>query len=204
MVINELRPDFIVFQEAEQDSTRHDMTQVSAIADACGFRHSTFTPTYTKQDGIVHGLGIISRHPIISTDSHALPLHPEHNEPASALFCQLEVNGHPITICNVHFSNSDSAAELQLIALIDICKQQQAQPIIAGDFNIFNLDQYLESHLEGYQSSHQVQPYISIPKNTGTLDYITVPTNKYVIAEVICPDAYLSDHRAVVADISPV
>lgn len=56
---------------------------------------------------VSHGLVVLSKYPIISIESYLLKQHPDHDEPYSVLFAQIQVGDKTVDICNVHFGNSD-------------------------------------------------------------------------------------------------
>ena len=148
-----------------------------------------------------YGLALISKHPIISIESYFLRRHPDYDEETSVLFCKINIDGRIVDVCNVHFGNSDLFSDLHLNELMDLCEERNIEPIILGDFNNFNLAAYKQSRLRNYRISSEVADYESMPKNNGTLDYIVVPSSSYDIQQVQCPDIYVSDHRALIADI---
>jgi endonuclease/exonuclease/phosphatase family metal-dependent hydrolase len=210
-VIKNLEPDFIAFQEAQTNPSFSPFPQSDSIADSTGYKYRIFAPTY-KRDGQIDkdgdmtqetsfGLAFISKYPIISSETYFLRQHPDHDEACSVLFCKVDVNGTLIDICNVHFGNSDTFADLHINELMDVCEKRKITPIILGDFNIFDLSAYKKSRLKDYTITTDIAVYESMPKNNGTLDYITAPTSDYVIKTVVCPQEYVSDHRALFATL---
>jgi endonuclease/exonuclease/phosphatase family metal-dependent hydrolase len=209
VVIKNLNPDFIAFQEAQTNHSFSDYPQSDFIADTCGYKYRVFAPTY-KRDGQIdvsggmtqetsYGLALISKYPIVSSETYFLRQHPDHDEACSVLFCKIDVNGKLIDVCNVHFGNSDLFSDLHLNELMDLCEKRHIQPILLGDFNHFNLGSYKENRLKNYMLTTDAAAYESMPKNNGTLDYIVVPSSKYTIKSAICPNEYVSDHRALFA-----
>lgn len=210
-LIKEESPDIIGFQESQTNHAFSNFPQSDIIANATGYMYRVFAPTY-KRDGQVdadrgmtqetsYGLALISKYPIISVETYFLRRHPDYDEETSVLFCKIDINGVTIDICNVHFGNSDLFSDLHLNELIDLCEARNIRPIILGDFNNFNLSMYKQNRLGDYTLSSEIAAYESMPKNNGTLDYIVVPSSLYTIDEVICPEVYVSDHKAVVATI---
>lgn len=210
-VINKLNPDVIAFQEAQTNHSFSPWPQSDFIADICNFKYRIFAPTY-RRDGQVDkkggmtqetsfGLALISKYPIISSETYFLRQHPDHDEACSVLFVKLDMNGEEVDVCNVHFGNSDLFSDLHINELMDLCEERSVQPIILGDFNHFQLDMYKEKRLKGYSLTTDIAKYESMPKNNGTLDYIVVPAKKYSLKKVICPAEYVSDHRALFASI---
>lgn len=210
-IINDLGPDVIAFQEAQTNHSFSPWPQSDFIADSCGFKYRVFAPTY-KRDGQIDqaggmtqetsfGLALISKYPIVSSESYFLRQHPDHDEACSVLFVKLDVESQEINICNVHFGNSDLFSDLHLNELMDLCEARNISPIILGDFNHFNLSVYKTGRLKDYTLTTDMTDYESMPKNNGTLDYIVVPKSKYAIESVVCPTEYVSDHKALFASI---
>ncbi|MEO5690967.1 MAG: endonuclease/exonuclease/phosphatase family protein [Candidatus Saccharimonadales bacterium] len=211
-LIHDESPDFLAFQEVQTNHAFSPFPQSDYIAESAGYKYKIFAPMY-KRDGQIdtsgnmtqetsYGLGFISKHPIISVESYYLKRHPDYDEETSVLFCKIDVDSREIDICNVHFGNSDLFSELHLNELMDLCKKRNVNPIILGDFNNFDLGAYKQKCLTGYSLSTDIEKYESMPKNNGTLDYIIVPSSDFDITDVKCPEIYVSDHRAVIADIN--
>lgn len=213
LLINKLGPDFVAFQEAQTNHSFSYFPQTESIADSCGYKYRVFAPTYRRSNQVdkdggmtqetSYGLALLSKHPIISSETYFLSQHPDYDEACSVLFCKIEIDGKIVDICNVHFGNSDLFADLHITELMDLCKKRNVKPIIVGDFNIFKLSAYKQSLLKGYVLSSDVAKYESMPKSSGTLDYIVVPSSDYTIDSVVCPEKYISDHRCLFATISP-
>ena len=210
-VVNKLSPDIIAFQEAQTNHSFSPWPQSDFIADNCEYKYQVFAPTY-KRDGQIdkaggmtqetsYGLALISKYPIMSAETYFLRRHPDYTEETSVLFCKIDVGGTIVDVCNVHFGNSELWSDLHLNELMDLCEERNIQPIILGDFNHFHLDVYKENRLKDYSLSTDIAEYESMPKNSGTLDYIVVPTKKYIIKSLVCPPEYVSDHRALFASI---
>lgn len=210
--IAELSPDCIALQEVQTNLAFSSHPQSDVIADMSGYTYRVFAPACrlpgqidrkgNPTQDVSYGLAFLSKHPIISSESYFLKQHPNYSEPCAVLFVTVDINGSLVELCNVHFGNSDLFADLHLNELMDLCERRNHLPIILGDFNHFNLADYTATRLQSYILSSDVAQYESMPKNKGTLDYIIVPKTKFTIDSVICPMAYLSDHRAVVADLT--
>jgi len=53
--------------------------------------------------------------------------------------------------------------------------------------------------LQKYTLSSEIADYISYPEDNDSLDYIAVPSSKFIISKVKCPEVYVSDHCALSA-----
>jgi endonuclease/exonuclease/phosphatase family metal-dependent hydrolase len=174
-VIKRLEPDIIAFQEVQTNRSFSPWSQSDLIADDCDFKYRVFAPTYRRtgqidKDGgmtqeVSFGLALISKYPIISSETHFLRRHPDYDEACSVLFTKLNINNQEVDICNVHFGNSDLFSDLHLKELMDLCNDRKIKPIILGDFNNFHLDIYANNILQKYSSSADNYNYESMPKN---------------------------------------
>ena len=70
-----------------------------------------------------------------------------------------------------------------------------------GDFNILDLSIYKSTRLKDYILSTDITKYISYPAHNQTLDYIIVPRSMYDLSNVSCLGEYVSDHKALFADV---
>ncbi len=211
-VIKKLNPDILALQEVQINPSFTVFPQSKIIANLCGYNHHVFAPACVKDKQIsisgkatqraTHGLAILSKYPIPSTEAHFLCKHPDHKEPCIVLFADIDINDHLVSVCNVHFGNSDLFADLHLKETMALCKTRRIQPIIQGDFNIYDLSVYRNNELKGYQFSSDELAYRSMPKDNGTLDYIIAPSSGCRINTVVCPEDYISDHRAVFASLT--
>jgi len=203
-------PDIIALQEVRFDATKALISQAAYLAREGGFPYVIYTPSFregrhprqrTLIEGYSHGLALLSKHPIVSSELYLLSQGVNFYEPYSTLFATIGIDGQMIDICNVHFGNTDQESSEHLEELVKLCVSRGNQPIIMGDFNIFKLSEYSNNALLGsYTLSSDKLEYISIPKNNVTLDYVAIP-EKYYFKSVTCPEDEVSDHRAVVAEI---
>lgn len=211
-LVHEQQPDVIALQEVQLNHAFSYSPASDYIADNCNYAYRVFAPTYAQNGQIdmqgeatqrtSYGLALLSKHPIVSAETHFLQQYPDFDEECSVLFCTVNIEGTLHQFCNVHLANTDKHSQLHLTELLDVCAKRNQQPILLGDFNNFDLGQFKPTLLQGYMVSTDVASYISIPKNNGTLDYVAVPAATYEITKIICPDTYVSDHRAVVATIA--
>ena len=63
------------------------------------------------------------------------------------LFTSIKVDGENVDLCNVHFGNTDQESSKHLEELAEICTTKDSQPIILGDFNIFELGKHVDNEL---------------------------------------------------------
>lgn len=211
-LIQQERPDCIAFQEVLTNHAFSDFPATDFIADKCGYKYRAFAPTLARhktrdRDGnhtqlASEGQAFLSKFPIVRSESYFLTYRPEYPEEKAVFFCTIEMNGKNIETCNVHLANSD-VAFVQLDQLLELISKRRVQPIILGDFNIYKLADRKEKGqlLRDYTLSSEIADYISYPADKDSLDYIAVPKSKFILSDVLCPDVYVSDHRALIATI---
>ncbi len=203
-------PDIIALQEVRFDMTKAPTSQAAHLASKGSFPYVIYTPSLregrrprqrTLTEGYSHGLALLSKYPVVSSELYHLSQGFNFDEPCSTLFATININGQMIDICNVHFGNADQESNEHLEELVKLCVTRGVQPVVMGDFNIFKLAKHSNNTLlENYTLSSDELDYISVPKNNGTLDYVVIP-EKYSFKSVTCPEDEVSDHRAVVTEI---
>lgn len=214
-LINEQQPDCIVLQEVLTNHAFSDFPSSDYIAEACGYAYSAFTPTLVRTDSkdqngertqrASEGQAILSRFPIKKVESYYLKLYPEYPEEKAVMLCKIATDDGDIDIINVHFANSE-VAYAQLDELLQLVEARKLKPIIAGDFNIYDLAHYKAKSptLQRYQISSELENYVSYPDDNDSLDYIVADSSMFVLQDVTCHEAYVSDHRALSATIRHV
>lgn len=210
--LRELKPDIIALQEVQLNQSFNLLPQSSQIAKSLGYEHYVFAPTSQKSKQIdkngkftqsaSHGLAIISKYPILTSETVFLKKYESDKELRSILLVSVLVEGSVVNICNVHFENSDSTSKLHLDETISRLKDRNIETIVLGDFNIFDLDKHKDI-LSDYNLSSDITNYISYPKDNGSLDYIILPKNMQ-INDVNCSHNDISDHRLLLAEVSLV
>ena len=212
-LVHDLQPDIVVMQEVLTNRAFSDMPQSDFIADTCNYRYRSFAPTLLRMNSrdkagnrnqqASEGQACISKFPIVSTENYFLRQYPDYPEDVSVQFCTLDVDGESVELCNVHFANNHIAFK-HLDELLELIEKRAAKPIIIGDFNIYKLAEYKAKvgPLTGYQISSDISEYVSYEADGESLDYIAAPASKYDIKDVVCPEVYVSDHRAVMATVA--
>lgn len=209
-VLKDESPDVVTLQEVQINTYFSNVSQVEDLAGQLGYTYYAYSPVWGRTDymhydehkdtRLSHGLGFMSKYPIVSIESYFLKQQPDHDEPYNVQFVMLDINGSNQLVCNVHFGNSDTWSDLHLKELMQLCHDRNIQPILLGDFNNFNLEKYKAELLKDHTISTEIEEYESMPKNQGTLDYIVVPKNSE-LSNINCIQDYISDHRAVTATI---
>ena len=206
------RPDVIALQEVLTNHAFSDWPQSDLIANQAGYKYRVNAPTLARNNSrdregnrtqrAPHGQAVISKYPIVTSESYFVRLYPEYPEECSVLFCKIDTPDGAVDLCDVHFANSDIAYK-HLDQLLDLVAARNVRPIILGDFNIYNLAAYKQKNtlLQEYTLSSELAEYISYPDDKDTLDYIIAPSESIKLSNILCPNTYVSDHRALLADI---
>ena len=127
--LKSLRPDIICLQEVFDDP-RH--SQSERIVKICNLAHSV------EKDG----LAILCRHPVVRSDSAALPEFPGDG-PRPVLLAQFVIERRPLLVVNTHLAyrpemiQERKAQADALLAAIERCRSIDGvkTKILCGDFN---------------------------------------------------------------------
>ena len=200
-VINEVHPDLVALQEVDFKTRR---AKGYDLATELGFR-TKMAPLFGKAmnyDGGGYGEGILSRIPIISSRTVALP-HSPGNEPRAALEITVELeSGDTICFIGTHLEHQRNSTDRidQINEINRVFLSNQYPSILAGDLNdtpesdaILNLKKFWTDAAED-----NPDPTYSSENPQRKIDYIFYrPANKWKVLEnkVIC-NPIASDHCA--------
>ena len=106
-----------------------------------------------------------------------------------------------IEVCVVHFSPNRLFSKLHLEETLNFLKENQLDPIILGDFNIDDHDIIKILASENYSIATHFNHCITLPNTKRTIDDILIP-QKYKFKSFFCDETNLSDHRALIAEIT--
>lgn len=198
-------PDVILFQEAVflPKISSHNQVQILNQTLGYSYEHSSITRLQVglKYKTYREGLAFLSKFPVTKTDTIILKKDPldEHNRIIQLI--DILVNGQIIKLANVHFSLTDTTdfATAHLAETLAILKSRGEERIIAGDFNINNLDDLAELWQDHYTAS-TTSNYVSYPSKDKRLDYALIPKS-YSLDSILVSGDDLSDHRAVTVDV---
>lgn len=198
--------DVIFFQEVVYLPDESAYTQVSELNQtlAYPYEHIAVTRLQTSVEHSEHreGQGLLSKHPIIKSETLVLRQNPEDHLQRIVQLVDVKVGEEIVKFANVQFAELPRHAGNHLQELLEILHSRHEHRIILGDFNIPNIDIPLYAQLwhEDYVSS-SATPYISYPSLETRLDYILLP-KAYTFTETTLSDDTLSDHRAVTVDVT--
>lgn len=200
------QPDFIFFQEVVYVPQISADTQVADLNKDLRYMFEQSSVT-RLQVGLEYpvfreGLAVLSKHPIVKSDSLILKQAEgdEHNRLIQLV--DIFVDGTVVKLANIHFSLTDIAdfATAHLQETLEILHSRGEKRIIAGDFNMTNLQECAALWEDDYTASSNT-PYVSFPGESKTIDYILIPKENAFESISATPNA-LTDHCAVTAVIT--
>ncbi|MDD5012568.1 MAG: endonuclease/exonuclease/phosphatase family protein [Candidatus Nanoarchaeia archaeon] len=207
--------DIIFFQEVASSEKSKWENQIDEINEKLKYPYSSYsnmahmTKWHEKPINYLmfYGLGFISKYRI--KKSEFVKLKPVlKNKDFGFLHLVIETSKGDIDLIDVHFENTDKGAKKQLKETIKWIKQKNISPIIAGDFNMKNINDLIKILGKDYEISCLIKPYFSFMptefsnnKEPITLDYIVVKKNKFKIEEIKCIEDSPSDHKPIIAEI---
>jgi endonuclease/exonuclease/phosphatase family metal-dependent hydrolase len=155
----------------------------------------------TKYQTYREGLAALSKHPVVQSDTIVLKQTQgdEHNRIVQLL--DININGRIVKIANIHFSLSDTVdySTPHLKETLEILATRGEERIIAGDFNLSNLEEMTDLWQEKYHCSTE-KDYVSFPGMNKRIDYFLIP-KVYSFESISTSKAEISDHRALTVDV---
>ncbi len=199
--INNENPDVLLLQEVKFDPLISAYSQSTLLNQLLqkpfSFTQTTVSKFYQPSvgDAFREGLAILSKFPIKDSEALVLVKQADDKHPRIIQSADLVINEQTVGIANIHLSNNKYSIE-QLRELIAIFASRKEERIIAGDFNILQLENEKESYVENYISSIDFKKYVSFPSENITLDYVLIP--RHFVFESLDAHEGLSDHNALV------
>lgn len=202
--LRRLDPAVVLFQEDVYLPEVSPFSPVTLLNQQLNYphRHEAIT---RLQRGRAHaeyreGLGLLSKHPIMATET--LVLRREDADPHQRIvqFVDVRAGDESWPLGNVHLSVKDSFALEHLGEILRIVRSRGERPILGGDFNVNHLERHRGLWRDAVLTT-EVVPYESHPGTDRTDDYFLVP-EPFVIDHVEISGDDLSDHRAVTVDVS--
>jgi endonuclease/exonuclease/phosphatase family metal-dependent hydrolase len=198
-------PDIVFFQEVVflPDTSPRNQAQLLDQTLKYPYIHSAITRLQPSSQYKTYreGLAALSKYPVVQSDTLILKQAEgdEHNRIVQLL--DIEIEGQVIKFANVHFSLTDTTdfATAHLKETLEILELRGEERIIAGDFNLSNLEELTDIWGDRYRCSTEAD-YITFPSMNKRVDYFLIPKS-YSFTSISTSDDTLSDHRAVTADI---
>jgi endonuclease/exonuclease/phosphatase family metal-dependent hydrolase len=204
-VLEKLEPDFVGLQEVDYRATRSgSANQPTELGKQLGM-HAAFGPFMEFQGGR-YGLAVLSRYPIVNSQSINLP---EGNEPRVALAVEVRLpNDESLMLVNVHFDwvNDDRFRFAQASKLAGFLSKLEMPYILLGDFNdqpgSRTLELFHQLALEATKPQDNRFTFSST-KPSIEIDFIFAsPQESWTFLETsVINEPHASDHRPVVTNL---
>lgn len=214
--LSSVQPDIVLFQEVvylpQIDS--HNQVQLLNQQLKYPYEHSVVTRLQkgVEYDVYREGLAVLSRHPITKSESLVLTQAAGDEHQRIIQLVDVAIGGTALKIANVHFSLSEpgtnyAAAHIQ--ETFELLEKRGEPRMIAGDFNMSEMEDVVESWRGNYTALTDVAPYISQYNAIGEAgvlhdrwpDQVWVPTTHQFDGAAEVSTVALSDHCAVTATI---
>ena len=205
--IKRINPDIVGLQEVDSVCVRSGkIDQMKRLAEITGM-HYAFVRHFPYQGG-AYGVGILSKYPIVKTESKKLELLKEgpNGSSVSMLFSTVKLSRKKeILFATAHYSASDKATrQSQVDETLQYLSGNRLPVLFTGDLNATpDTDeiQGLQQHLQSVDPS--LIPTFPDARPAKTIDYILVsPKALRRVKSVAAPVAHHSDHLPLVAVIN--
>lgn len=198
-------PDVVLFQEVVYLPAISPYNQAQLLNDTLGYPYeqSAVTRLQVGVDYPVYreGLAAISRYPIVRSETLVLQQDKNDEHQRIVQLLDLYVDDQVVKLAHVHFSITDVVdyATPQLKETLDLLASRDEQRIMAGDFNLNDLDVSVALWGDEYIASTKYE-YISYPSMNKRNDYFLLPKS-HAFSGLHTSGDDLSDHRAITATI---
>jgi alkaline phosphatase D len=204
-VIRSVSPDVVALQEVDRRVERSESVDQAAELARLTDMQYVFGKNIDLQGG-GYGNAVLSKHPIIRSENHHLPLL-DDGEQRGVLEVQIRLRGEesPITLLATHLDHrSDPQERIASAKQINALVQDVEGPIalLAGDLNATPDSEPLALLSQHWRTSSLAEKKtIPVAEPTRQIDYILYrPGDPLVPVETLVLDeAVASDHRAVLA-----
>jgi endonuclease/exonuclease/phosphatase family metal-dependent hydrolase len=196
--LNKENPDILLLQEVRfnldlayhnQATELNEHLQSSYTYESVSISHF-YRPSVGKP--YREGLAILSHKPLLKSETLALTQATDDKHVRLMQNADIQLEDQNIKVSNVHFSNNNYSSQ-QLEEVMRVLTKREEKPIIAGDFNIFDISEH-EKLYKGYSVSVDFSNYVSFPSEGKTIDYMLLP-DKYEYQSITATEG-LSDHAA--------
>lgn len=201
-------PDIILFQEAVFLPNLSPFNQAQLLNAELGYayEHSAISRLQVGHEYPVYreGLAALSRYPIVRSDILSLTKDPTDEHQRIIQLLDIYIDGAVTGVANVHFSITDDTdyATPQLEETLEILHTRRERRIIAGDYNLNDLEATSALWRQAYRSSSAYE-YTSYPGMQKRNDYVLIPKDLRFTDVSVSGDG-LSDHRALTVTVAPL
>jgi endonuclease/exonuclease/phosphatase family metal-dependent hydrolase len=226
--IRQLDPDVLALQEVDLDQPRSGMSDLTAVAAAAmeaashrfvaaiaGTPGATWmAATGREQPGTsAYGIALLSRYPAVDWQVVRLPRIPMKfpmylrgpnrvqvvkEEPRAAVLARLETPVGPLTVANTHLSFVPGWNRRQLRLLMRDLRGFPGPHVLMGDLN---MPPARVARLSGLRALGETLTFPADRPQTQ-LDHILTDDDGLWVDSCSAPELPISDHRALVVDIS--
>ncbi len=207
-VINREKPDLIALQEVDAYTIRSgkDSHQAKDLAEMTGM-HYHFAKAIDHSEGD-YGAAVLSRHPIIESESHKLSVtEGSGGEIRPLAIVTVDLAGEKVVFMSVHLDHrSDVDRRFQVEQLLDVTRLHDQDPVIlCGDFNMRPENEIFNLIRQQFSMIGEKQPFTHSSTNpTRTLDYILLNKKASELFEIVnyttVDEKYASDHLPVMLE----
>jgi len=205
-VINREMPDVVALQEVDVYTARSgkSLHQAEAIATKTGMK-AYFTKSIDFGGG-EYGIAVLSRYPILTGKSHALPTAAgSGGEPRALCTAVLQLpGGRKIMMASTHLDvqRNDSSRLMQIRAINRIIGEAGMPAILAGDFNAPENSATIRTLDSSFtRTCYSCAPTIPVENPKRAIDFIAFRPQggATVLQHQVIPERYASDHLPVMA-----
>jgi endonuclease/exonuclease/phosphatase family metal-dependent hydrolase len=197
-VIRAAKPDMVTLQEVDQRCGRSGkVDQTAELATLTGM-----TGVFGKAmdfDGGAYGQAILSKHPILEQQVHALP---GKGEPRITFEAVIDFQGSPIRLVSLHLDLDNAQRLNQAKTIVEIFRTKTSPVIVCGDFNDTPDSEPLQLF---------VPPWVAVPKQaqgfsfpsalpSSAIDHFVVKGIKPSGLLKVVDEPVASDHRPIMVD----
>ena len=187
--------DIAGIQEVDVGTARmNGMDTLAMIAEAGGYPYYAFAKAFDLGGG-GYGTAIVSKYPILSAESEALPS--GEYEPRAYGHAVIDINGKRIDFFNTHASVEDDATRREQMTYLAARVKMHKCYIVTGDFNTEELSAFAV-----FEPCRMINPkrFASFYSTEIAIDHIILEENITPI-EAAMPTLELSDNYPVWADV---
>jgi endonuclease/exonuclease/phosphatase family metal-dependent hydrolase len=223
-----LDADILALQEVDRGQPRSHLADLTAVAaEAMGAVTHRFVAAISGTPGATwiaatgddvpgstsYGISLLSRYPVLSWQVLRLPRIPVrfplwlpearkmivvHEEPRAVVIGHLDTPAGPLVVANTHLTFVPAWRRLQLLRIRRDLDKEPGPVVLMGDLNIPGAT---PEQVTGYRSlaRHATFP-LAAPNRQ--LDHILLRGDVGEVMASSAPELPLSDHRALVVDVS--
>lgn len=201
--IREQKPDVVLLQEVDQQCERSgNIDEAKKIAEVTGLQAS-FGAAFDFQGG-QYGQAILSRFPISDLQIHRLP---STDEPRVLVRAQIQTPHGPWIVASAHLDAANARrrhVQAQMVA--EILQQSPLPVVLGGDFNAIPNESTMKVFTQapwslGVKAGKPATEPAPAPINE--IDHLILRGLNFNQAVAVLPEAKLSDHRPILAEVAP-